>query len=209
MNKTLTKTIVALYGVKSPEGVLTSREEVLAGHVLPPPYVIKPNDEGSSVGVRIVDIGSCLAPEEWCYGDTALVETYIPGRELTVGVLSNPSLSARALEVTEIIPEVGFYDYEAKYASGGSRHVVPADVPEIVRDLAMSQAIAVHNALGCQGVSRSDFRYDDTQPGIDGLYFLEINTQPGMTETSLVPEQCAAVGMSFDELVQLIVEAAL
>ncbi len=173
------------------------------------PYVIKPLCEGSSVGVRIVREGDnrpVLTSADWTYGEDLLVERYIPGRELSVSVMGE-----RALAVTEIDPREGFYDYEAKYTDGRADHLIPAPLPEAITKSAMDGALAAHQVLGCRGVSRSDFRYDDTQTknGEAGeLYFLEINTQPGMTPLSLVPEQAAHLGMSFAELCKWMVENA-
>jgi D-alanine-D-alanine ligase len=174
-----------------------------------PPYVVKPNAEGSSVGVFIVREGANAPPVElaapgWTFGDEVMVEPYIPGLELAVAVLGRAT-GPRALAVTEIRPSTGFYDYAAKYSEGGSTHVIPAPIPNAVRDRAMRMAELGHAALGCQGVTRCDFRYDGIN---DLLVLLEVNTQPGMTPTSLVPEQADHVGVSFDRLVFWIVEDA-
>ena len=173
------------------------------------PYVVKPVSEGSSVGVYLVRKGDNRPPEiltsdKWVLGDEVMVEEFIPGRELTVAVQGD-----RALAVTEIFNNVGdFYDYEAKYAKGGSTHVIPANVPKKIFDAAMDYALKAHQVLGCRGVSRTDFRYDDTQGAPGRLIILETNTQPGMTPTSLVPEQAQHCKMSFDELVSWMVEDA-
>jgi D-alanine-D-alanine ligase len=206
MHKVLTKRVLADIGVRSPEFVVAPAREAAAGHVLPPPYVVKPLAEGSSVGVAIVHDGErppALAAEDWGFGAEVLVERYIPGRELTVGVMGD-----RALTVTEIEHASGFFDYQAKYAAGHAQHYLPAPVPEPVFDAAMAQALQAHRALGCAGISRSDFRYDDGRPGTEGLYFLEINTQPGFTPISLVPEQAEHCGIGFADLCAWLVEGA-
>ena len=176
------------------------------------PYVVKPISEGSSVGVFIIHQGSngppaALAAADWNLGENVMVEEYIPGRELTVAVMGSAAAGLRSLAVTEIMATTGFYDYDAKYAPGGSRHVIPAEVPESVAREAMALAERAHAALDCRGVSRTDFRYDDTN-GRSRLVVLEVNTQPGMTPTSLVPEQAKYVGMSFGALVRWMVEDA-
>src|SRR5438477_246930 len=179
-------------------------------HALPPPYVIKPIAEGSSVGVFIVQEDHAHPPQEltrndWPYGDRVIIEKYIAGKELTCAVMGE-----EALGVIEIVPAVRFYDYEAKYAPGGSKHLLPAQVSSFVYQQARRLALVAHKALGCRGVSRADFRYDDRIEGTGGLVCLEVNTQPGMTETSLVPELAAHAGITFDELVQwMIADASL
>jgi D-alanine-D-alanine ligase len=177
---------------------------------LPRPYVLKPVNEGSSVGVAIVtaegNYGNPISretPGPWQQFERLLAEPFIKGRELTVAVLGD-----EALAVTELRPKTGFYDYEAKYTDGRTEHVCPAEVPDDVRDAAMEMALKAHQLLGCSGTSRSDFRWDDEQ-GAQGLYLLEVNTQPGMTPLSLVPEQAKYRGMSYPELVQRIVDEAL
>ena len=209
MDKDKSKAVLKAAGVVVPGGGLFSRHEVAAGHVIPPPYVIKPNAEGSSVGVFLVREGANgpvteVGEDSWTYGETVMVEPYIPGKELCVSVVGEKS-GPRALTVTDITPKKGFYDYEAKYAPGGSVHELPAVLPPHVFEKALRQAELAHVAMGCRGVSRSDFRYDDVK---DDLVFLEVNTQPGMTPTSLVPEQAAYVGMSYQDLVRWIVEDA-
>lgn len=205
MDKAMARVIFAQAGLPLAEAVLVSPAELAAADPLPPPYVVKPVAEGSSVGVEVIGAGEegrrrALAAG-WRYGPRILVEAFIPGRELTVGVLGD-----RPLTVTEIIPAEGFYDYRAKYQPGASRHVVPARVPGPVFEAALGMALTAHRALGCTGASRADFRYDDTA-GLPGrLVLLEVNTQPGMTPTSLLPEQAAALGMSFPELCRWIVE---
>jgi D-alanine-D-alanine ligase len=173
---------------------------------MPPPYVVKPIAEGSSVGIFIVTEALPHPPQElyrddWPFGDTVMLERYVPGRELTCAVLGD-----WALDVIEIVPAARFYDYEAKYAAGGSRHLLPAPILPNVYQNVRRLALAAHNALGCRGISRADFRYDDR--GTGELVCLEVNTQPGMTETSLVPELAAYAGITFDELVQWMVEDA-
>jgi D-alanine-D-alanine ligase len=211
MDKPLAKRLFAAAGITTPSGRVVSKEEVLAGDPLPRPYVIKPPAEGSSVGVRIVRQGDNAAPitaETWKYGDWVLVEPYIAGRELTVGVLGD-SQGERALSVTELRPKVGFYDYEAKYTEGRTEHLVPAPVDPAVAEQAMATAVEAHRTLGCRSVTRADFRFDDTKGEPGQLYLLEINTQPGMTPLSLVPEQARHCGMSFPDLCQWIVEEAM
>ncbi len=204
MDKQAAKQVFAAAGLRCAEGVVTRRAD--AHTVMEPPYVVKPVREGSSVGVLIVRAGDNRAPierEAWPYGDEVLVERYIPGRELTVAVMGD-----RALGVTEIRPRKGFYDYTNKYTEGRTDHLVPAPVPDVIAEEAMAMALAAHRALGCRGVTRCDFRYDDTEgmPGL--LYLLELNTQPGMTPLSLVPEQALHAGIDFPALVRWIVEDA-
>ncbi|MBW7921821.1 MAG: D-alanine--D-alanine ligase [Rubellimicrobium sp.] len=201
MDKARTKDIYRAAGLPVAESRVVSAAEAEAGHVLPPPYVVKPVNEGSSVGVHIVREGAnapALGPDAPA---RMMVEAYVPGRELTVAVLGD-----RALTVTDIVTG-GWYNYDAKYAPGGSRHVVPAQIPADVFDAAMSHALAAHVALGCRGLSRTDFRWDETR-GLDGLVLLETNTQPGMTATSLAPEQGRHVGIPFPELCRWLVEDA-
>jgi D-alanine-D-alanine ligase len=208
MQKDVAKVQLAACGVPIAEGVVASRFEAAKRHLLPPPYVIKPVAEGSSVGVFLVIEGQEHPPQElyrddWAFGDRVLCERYIAGKELTCAVIGD-----RALDVIEIVPMVRFYDYEAKYAAGGSKHVLPAPILPIVYQEARRLAVSAHLALGCRGVSRADFRYDDRVEGTGGLFCLEVNTQPGMTETSLVPELAAYAGITFDELVRWMVEDA-
>ncbi|MFC7334119.1 D-alanine--D-alanine ligase [Rhodocista pekingensis] len=206
MNKEMTRRVLAAVGMPVPDGVTVTREEILAGHPIEPPYVVKPVDEGSSVGVRIVRPGqnqSVLEEGGWAHGERVLVERFIPGRELTVGVMGD-----RALAVTEIVPRSGFFDYAAKYTEGEAVHVCPAQIPQEIQEEALRLALLAHRTLGCSGVSRSDFRWDDSQAGTGGLYFLETNTQPGFTALSLLPEQAASLGIGFAELCAWIVEQA-
>ena len=195
MQKDRAKVVMRDAGVPVPDGMVVSRADAAKAHVLERPYVIKPIAEGSSVGVFIVTADRAHPPQElyredWAYGDRVIVEKYIPGKELTCAVMGD-----EALGVIEIVPTVRFYDYEAKYAPGGSKHVLPAPVSPIVYQLTRRLALAAHRALGCRGVSRADFRYDDRIEGTGGLVCLEVNTQPGMTETSLVPELAAHAGV--------------
>lgn len=204
MDKVRSKEMFKAAGLQCPEGHLVRIDEIPNGVLFDPPYVIKPNNEGSSVGVRIVMPGDNQAPGDgWHFGGTALVEPYIPGRELTVAVLGD-----RALGVTELRPHRGFYDYEAKYTEGKTVHLCPAPVPDSIAQQAMESAVIAHRVLGCRGVTRSDFRYDDTHRSPGDLYLLEVNTQPGMTPLSLVPEQARHAGMSFEDLVSWMVENA-
>lgn len=210
MDKALTKHIVAQDGVAVAESVLLDADAIARGGIpFEAPYVIKPNEEGSSVGITIVREGDNRAPPMLPQTmGKILVERFIPGRELTVGVMSGRGERAKAMAVTEIIPRQGFYDYEAKYAEGGSHHVIPADLPPAIAQEALRVAALVHERLGCAGVSRSDFRYDETAAAGRRLIFLEINTQPGLTPTSLVPEQAAHLGMDFPTLIGWMVENA-
>jgi len=202
MDKIRAKDAFAAAGLPVAAGRLATRAEIAAGHPMPPPYVVKPSNEGSSVGVHLVMAGANgparLGPDA---PETLMVEAFAPGRELTVAVMGD-----RALTVTDIIAE-GWYDYDAKYRPGGSRHVCPADIPATVFDACLDQALRAHRAVGARGLSRTDFRWDEAR-GPDGLIVLEINTQPGMTPTSLAPEQAAAVGMSFPEMCRWMVEDA-
>lgn len=207
MDKPIAKQLFAAAGLACPEGVIVHRDEVLAGDVMARPYVIKPPNEGSSVGVHIVTEGANELPlsgTTWQFGELVMVERYVAGRELTVAVMGE-----RPLAVTEIRPQEGFYDYEAKYTEEhAARHVVPAEVPREIADKAMEMALRAHQVLGCRGISRADFRYDDTRGKPGELFLLEINTQPGMTPMSLVPEQAAHQGISFAELCAWLVENA-
>lgn len=201
MDKQRTKDVLRAANLPVMDSQIVARDDVARAHVMPPPYVVKPNNEGSSVGVYLVMDGAnspVLGPE---MPDQVMVETYAPGRELTTTVMGD-----RALGVTEIIT-TGWYDYDAKYKPGGSRHVIPADIPAEITQACLDMAIAAHRALGLRGVSRSDFRWDDTR-GLAGLVMLEVNTQPGMTPTSLAPEQAQAAGISFGALCRWMVEDA-
>lgn len=205
MDKAKSRDVYARVGLKVAEGGVYAKEDVAADHVMEPPYVVKPIAEGSSFGVLIVPEGANRPPAElldlkWGFGDSVLVEKFIPGRELTVSVMGN-----EALAVTEITTLRDYYDYSAKYEAGGSIHVIPAELPEAVTQAALDAALVAHDALGCRGVSRSDFRYDDKT---NRLVILETNTQPGMTPTSLVPEQAAHKGISYEKLVGWMIEDA-
>lgn len=206
MDKPMTKRLVATVGVPSAEGVVASKNDVIAGHVMQPPYVVKPTNEGSSVGVRIIldkDNHKPLDAEGWVYGDEVLVERYIPGRELTVAVLDGI-----AQAVTEIIAQTRFFDYESKYHDTRTEYILPAHVSEEVYNTALDYAERVYKVLGCEGLARCDFRYDDSKPGATGLIFLEINTQPGLTPESLAPCQVMHNGKTFTQLCSHLVETA-
>jgi len=210
MHKERAKAVLAAAGVPVAESLVLSRTEVAKAHAMKPPYVIKPPTEGSSVGVFIVREDQRHPPQEltsaeWTLGEEVMVERYIAGRELTCAVMGE-----EALGVIEIRPAegLGFYDYDAKYVPGGSIHVLPAPLKPNVYQLVQKLSLAAHRALGCRGVSRSDFRYDDRPEGTGELICLEVNTQPGMTGTSLVPELAAHSGRTFGELVKWIVEDA-
>jgi D-alanine-D-alanine ligase len=206
MNKPFAKKMAASVGVPSAEGKVYSKKEVLADHVMAPPYVVKPPCEGSSVGVRIImdkDHHEPLDAETWSFGNEVLVERYIPGKELTVAVLDG-----KPQAVTEIISHTRFFDYEAKYQDTRTELVLPAQIPQKVYDTALDYAGRVYNVLGCAGLARCDFRYDDSKDGPDGLFFLEINTQPGLTAESIGPSQVVYNGMSFVQLCSHLVETA-
>ncbi|PSL21929.1 D-alanine--D-alanine ligase [Shimia abyssi] len=202
MDKQRSKAVFRAAGLPVVQSVLRPKSEVVADHVMTPPYVVKPNNEGSSVGIYIVHEAANGPPKlSEDMPEHVMVETYAPGRELTTTVMGD-----LALTVTDIITD-GWYDYHAKYAPGGSRHVVPADVPQDVYDACMDYAVRAHKALGCRGVSRTDFRWDDTR-GVAGLIILETNTQPGMAPTSLAPEQAQHCGLTFAQFCAWMVEDA-
>jgi D-alanine-D-alanine ligase len=206
MHKPTAKSIFRAVGLPVVDGVVARPAELALHDPMPAPFVVKPTNQGSSVGVRIVRINDNSWREEvtgWCFGNELLVERFVPGRELTVAVMGD-----RALGVCEIVPRGSFYDYTAKYAVGGSDHLTPAPIPAEVYDQALEIALRAHRALGCRGVTRADLRYDDTNEEFSGLYLLELNTQPGMTPTSLVPDIARHVGIEFDELVAWMVENA-
>lgn len=202
MEKERTKAVYAAAGLPIVPSQLATAAEVRASHVMEPPYVVKPYNEGSSVGVYIVHEAANgppqLSPD---MPETVMVERYAPGRELTATVMGD-----RALAVTDILSD-GWYDYDAKYKAGGSRHVVPAEIPAEIEELCLAHALTAHRVLGCRGISRTDFRWDEDR-GIEGLVLLETNTQPGMTPTSLSPEQAAHAGLSFGQFCRWIVEDA-
>ena len=210
IDKVLTKQALVPHGIPMPGGRIVQSEELFAADPLPRPYVLKPVNEGSSVGVAIVtdtsNHGNPIARDvagPWAEFEELLAETYIRGRELTTAVLGG-----RALGVTELKPKSGWYDFDAKYTDGLTEHVCPAQIPDEIAEACKSLALEAHRILGCRGASRSDFRWDDER-GVDGLFLLEVNTQPGMTPLSLVPEQGRHVGMDYDMLVQAIVDEAL
>jgi D-alanine-D-alanine ligase len=215
IDKQLTKNELLPHGIRMPGGVIVASESLYAADPLPRPFVLKPLNEGSSVGVAIVteggNYGSPIGRDTngpWQQFPTLLAEPYIRGRELTVSVLGGPN-GDQALGITELKPVNGWYDYDAKYTDGLTTHVCPAeDIPVDVAASMLAMSLKAHAVLGCKGVSRSDFRWDD-KAGEAGLYLLEVNTQPGMTPLSLVPEQARHLGMSYAELVQRIVEEAL
>lgn len=210
IDKQLTKNELVPHGIRMPDGLIVKSESLFERDPLPRPYVVKPVNEGSSVGVAIVradgNYGNPIGRDvdgPWAHFDELLAEPFIKGRELTTAVVGD-----RALGVTELKPKSGFYDYDAKYTDGLTQHVCPADIPANVAEACLDMALKAHRILGCKGTSRSDFRWDDEQ-GVDGLYLLEVNTQPGMTPLSLVPEQAKLVGMTYEGLVQAIIDEAL
>jgi len=210
IDKQLTKNELVPHGIRMPGGQIVKSASLFERDPMPRPYVVKPVNEGSSVGVAIVteagNYGNPIGRDvegPWAHFDELLAEPFIRGRELTTAVVGD-----RALGVTELKPKSGFYDYDAKYTDGMTQHVCPADIPADIADACLDMALRAHRLLGCKGTSRSDFRWDDEQ-GIDGLYLLEVNTQPGMTPLSLVPEQAKLVGMTYEGLVQTIIDEAL
>ena len=210
IDKQLTKNELVPHGIRMPDGQIVKSASLFERDPMPRPYVVKPVNEGSSVGVAIVteagNYGNPIGRDvegPWAHFDELLAEPFIRGRELTTAVVGD-----RALGVTELKPKSGFYDYDAKYTDGMTQHVCPADIPADIADACLDMALRAHRLLGCKGTSRSDFRWDDEQ-GVDGLYLLEVNTQPGMTPLSLVPEQAKLVGMTYEGLVQTIIDEAL
>lgn len=210
IDKQLTKAALVPHGIPMPGGMVVQSVSLYAHDPLPRPYVLKPVNEGSSVGVAIVtdasNYGNPIGRDvdgPWQKFDELLAEPFIRGRELTVAVLGD-----RPLCVTELQPKSGFYDFEAKYTDGKTDHICPAQIPDDVAEAMMGWALQAHRVLGCRGASRSDFRWDDTQ-GVDGVFLLEVNTQPGMTPLSLVPEQAKQVGISYEQLVDILVKEAL
>lgn len=208
MDKHRAKALFQRASLPLAEHKIVAIEEVASKHVLPPPYVIKPQAEGSSVGVVIVEHGSNAPPADILkqrdfYGQQVMVERFVPGRELTCAVMGDV-----ALGVIDVVPKVGFYDYKAKYQPGGSAHILPAEIPQDVYRRVQSCALTAHMELGCKGISRADFRYDDSEGGEGELILLEVNTVPGMSGTSLVPEMAQHAGHSFNELVKWIVNDA-
>ena len=210
IDKQLTKNELVPHGIRMPDGLIVKSESLFERDPLPRPYVVKPVNEGSSVGVAIVrddsNYGSPIGRQvdgPWAHFDELLAEPFIKGRELTTAVVGD-----RALGVTELKVRSGFYDYDAKYTDGMTQHVCPAEIPAEIAEACLDMALRAHRLLGCKGTSRSDFRWDDEQ-GVEGLYLLEVNTQPGMTPLSLVPEQAKLVGMTYEGLVQAIIDEAL
>ncbi|MBS9716874.1 D-alanine--D-alanine ligase [Pseudohalocynthiibacter aestuariivivens] len=202
MDKDRSKEVFRVAGLPVVDSIIAKTSDVAADHVMTPPYVVKPNNEGSSVGIYIVHESANGPPKmSSAMPETVMVETYAPGRELTTTVMDD-----RALTVTDILTD-GWYDYDAKYVEGGSRHVLPADIPGEIFDACMEYAVRAHDALGCRGLSRTDYRWDESR-GLDGLILLETNNQPGMTPTSLAPEQAAHLGISFGALCRWMVEDA-
>jgi D-alanine-D-alanine ligase len=210
MDKPAAKRVFEAAGLRCAEGRIVSRDELLKGDPLPRPYVVKPPAEGSSFGVSIVKPGDNALPftaSDWPYGEEVLVERFIPGRELTVAVIGEGT-KARALGAIEIRPVGGFFDYHSKYTKGQAEHLLPPPIHPKAYEELLEIGLKAHQALGCRGASRADVRYDDTAGEPGGLYLLEVNTQPGMTAVSLVPEIAASVGISFTELVSWMVEEA-
>jgi len=210
IDKQLTKNELVPHGIRMPGGQIVKSASLFERDPMPRPYVVKPVNEGSSVGVAIVteagNYGNPIGRDvegPWAHFDELLAEPFIKGRELTTAVVGD-----RALGVTELKPKSGFYDYDAKYTDGMTQHVCPAEIPADIAEACLDMALRAHRLLGCKGTSRSDFRWDDEQ-GVDGLYLLEVNTQPGMTPLSLVPEQAKLVGMTYEGLVQTIIDEAL
>lgn len=210
IDKVLTKQALVPHGIRMPGGEIVKSESIYAADPLPRPYVLKPVNEGSSVGVAIVSADSNYgnpisrdATGPWQEFDELLAEPFIKGRELTVAVMAD-----KALGVTELVTKSGFYDYDAKYTDGLTTHICPAQIPDEIAQAMKDISVQAHRLLGCKGASRSDFRWDDTE-GADGIYLLEVNTQPGMTPLSLVPEQARAIGVSYDALVDAIVREAI
>lgn len=204
MDKEAAREVFLANGLPCPEGLIARRAD--AHRVMDAPFVMKPPREGSSVGVRIVHIGDNAAPldADWGFGEDVLVERYVPGRELTAAIMGD-----QAIGVLEIRPKNGFYTYDAKYVPGGSEHIVPAPIAPEAYERALDIALAAHRLLGCRGVTRADLRYDDTAGEPGSLFLLEVNTQPGLTPTSLVPEIAEHAGIGFEDLVEWMVEAAI
>jgi D-alanine-D-alanine ligase len=206
MDKPLARHIFASLGLRVAEGRVIERRSLASGDPMARPYVVKPIDQGSSIGVHIVRDGDNLAAveaAEAAFGERVLIEKFVPGHELTVAVMGD-----RPIAVTELRPRTRFYDYEAKYTDGITEHLVPAPIPEDVYELARQWALAAYQELGCNGLSRADFRWDDSKPGTSGLVILELNTQPGMTPLSLAPEQARWAGISWPQLMTWMIENA-
>ena len=206
MDKLKTKSAYEIAGLPVTKSVLALREKVSEKHIMDPPYVIKPINEGSSVGVHIIPLGSNVPPSlDRAMPEYVMVEEFVDGRDLTVTVIGSRE-NPRALAVTEVVTD-GWYDYHAKYSIGGSTHVLPADIPNEIKTVCLNHAKKAHNFLGCRGISRTDFRWDDSK-GKSGLFLLETNTQPGMTPTSLAPEQALFCGITLSELCSSLIEDA-
>lgn len=207
MNKEISKRLFAAHGLPVAQDRIVARTQASAEHVLEPPYVVKPLCEGSSLGVFLVLDENALPPTElsddaWEFGERVMVERFIPGRELTCCVMDD-----KALDVIDIVTDEGFYDFQNKYTPGGSQHILPADIPDDVYRRTQEVSLHAHRALGCKGVTRADFRFDEAL-GADGVILLEVNTQPGMTETSLIPDITNYIGISYDKLVRWIAQDA-
>ena len=206
MDKLKTKSAYEIAGLPVTKSVLALREKVSEKHIMDPPYVVKPINEGSSVGVHIIPLGSNVPPNlDRAMPEYVMVEEFVDGRDLTVTVIGSRE-NPRALAVTEVVTD-GWYDYHAKYSIGGSTHVLPADIPNEIKTVCLNHAKKAHNFLGCRGISRTDFRWDDSK-GKSGLFLLETNTQPGMTPTSLAPEQALFCGITLSELCSSLIEDA-
>jgi D-alanine-D-alanine ligase len=206
MDKPMSRHVFTSIGIRVALGKVVERRSLAAGDPMPRPYVVKPIDQGSSVGVHIVREGDNLAAVEAAeakYGERVLIEKFVPGRELTVAIMGD-----KAVAVTELRPRTRFYDYEAKYTDGVTEHLIPAPIPAEVYEQARQWALMAHHALGCTGLSRADLRWDDSKPGTSGLVVLELNTQPGMTPLSLAPEQAKWAGISWPELMTWMVDHA-
>jgi D-alanine-D-alanine ligase len=206
MDKPMSRHVFTSIGIRVALGKVVERRSLAVGDPMPRPYVVKPIDQGSSVGVHIVREGDNLSVVEAAeaqFGERVLIEQFVPGRELTVAVMAD-----KAVAVTELRPRTRFYDYEAKYTDGVTEHLVPAPVPAEVYEKAKEWALMAHQALGCTGLTRADLRWDDSKPGTDGLVVLELNTQPGMTPLSLAPEQAKWAGISWSQLMTWMVEHA-
>ena len=206
MDKPMSRHVFTSIGIRVAIGKVVERRSLAAGDPMPRPYVVKPIDQGSSVGVHIVREGDNLAAVEAAearYGERVLIEKFVPGRELTVAIMGD-----KAVAVTELRPRTRFYDYEAKYTDGVTEHLIPAPIPAEVYEQARQWALMAHQALGCTGLSRADMRWDDSMPGTSGLVVLELNTQPGMTPLSLAPEQAKWAGISWSDLMTWMVDHA-
>ncbi len=206
MDKPAAKRLFREAGIQCPDHLIVDTEMAVVKEFMPRPYVIKPLNNGSSLGVHIINNDQNfqkLIEQDWGFGNQVMIERYIPGREITVAVMGD-----RALGVTELYPTSEFYDFSSKYTEGKTKHVIPADIPGAISELAMQTGLLAHKTLGCRGITRSDFRYNDNEAGKKGLYLLELNTQPGLTPLSLVPEQAAFSGIAFHDLVNWMVENA-